>query len=139
MAICDSDPLKLHYSWCLARIGAAPASRFLSELAAVREAMSQRRIGFADTIFLTLPDEAILRRQKSGDLTRSRRAFELHLRLRQPLQEWYRTLDRVRPGPVIYGLPPERGGAPRIMRLEDRYDTQMLDALASELPHLDHP
>lgn len=26
--ICDSDPLKLRYSWCLSRIGAAPWSRF---------------------------------------------------------------------------------------------------------------
>lgn len=26
MAICDTDPMKLHYSWCLTRVGAASAS-----------------------------------------------------------------------------------------------------------------
>ena len=28
IALCDSDPLKLHYSWCLAAVGAAPRERF---------------------------------------------------------------------------------------------------------------
>lgn len=137
VAICDSDPLKLHYSWCLARIGAASTSRFFSEPAAVREAMSRRQIGFAEAIFLTVPDEATLRQQKADDLSRSRRAFELHIRLRQPLQEWYRTLDRLHPGTVIWGLPPEGVGDLGARRPEDRYDTQMLDVLASELPRLD--
>jgi nicotinamide riboside kinase len=36
VAICDTDPVKLHYSWCLAPIGAAPGSRFAHELACVR-------------------------------------------------------------------------------------------------------
>lgn len=35
-ALCDSDPLKLHYSWCLARMGAAPWSCFADELAHTR-------------------------------------------------------------------------------------------------------
>lgn len=32
IAVCDTDPLKLHYSWSLARIGAAPRARFDHEL-----------------------------------------------------------------------------------------------------------
>ena len=36
MAICDSDPCKLHYSWCLSMIGAAPRSRWEFELDVTR-------------------------------------------------------------------------------------------------------
>jgi len=135
VAVCDSDPLKLHYSWSLARIGEAPVARFLRELAAVREAMSRREIGFADAVFLTLPDEAVLRRQKDGDAMRSRRAFELHVRLRDPLEEWYRTLDRLRPGTVGWELPPT--GADHMvtaLQPDGRYNIEVLDALASQLP-----
>lgn len=34
VAVCDSDPLKLHYSWCLAMVGAATWDRFERERAA---------------------------------------------------------------------------------------------------------
>lgn len=136
VAVCDSDPLKLHYSWCLARIGAASISRFLCELDAVREAMLSRRIGFADAVLLTAPDEAILRIQKDGDLTRSRRSFELHVRLREPLQEWYEVLERLRPGTVIRGLPTAGVEDLRTMRSEGRYDVEVLGALASQLPRV---
>ncbi|WP_257015987.1 hypothetical protein [Rhodococcus sp. ACS1] len=45
VAVCDSDPLKLHYSWCLAAVGAEPVTRFEHELAAVRQMFAQRRLG----------------------------------------------------------------------------------------------
>ncbi len=67
VAICDTDPMKLHYSWCLARGGAASASRFAHELACVREAMSHKQLGFADVVLVTVPDDATLRLQKAGD------------------------------------------------------------------------
>lgn len=137
VAVCDSDPLKLHYSWCLARIGTASISRFLCELDAVREAMLARRIGFADAVLLTSPDEAILRIQKDGDLTRSRRSFELHVRLREPLQEWYEVLERLRPGTVIRGLPTAGMKDLRTTRSEGRYDVEVLSALASQLPRVE--
>lgn len=135
VALCDSDPLKLHYSWCLARNGEASATRFLAELGAVREAMRRRQIGFADAVFLTLPEEGVLRRQKNSDATRPRRTFELHVRLRGPLEEWYRTLDHLRPGSVVWGLPPT-GVADLVPALQPdgRYDVDLLDALACRLP-----
>lgn len=135
VVLCDSDPLKLHYSWCLARIGEASATRFLAELGAVREAMRRRQIGFADAVFLTLPEEGVLRRQKNSDATRPRRTFELHVRLRGPLEEWYRTLDHLRPGSVVWGLPPT-GVADLVPALQPdgRYDVDLLDALACRLP-----
>lgn len=140
VAVCDSDPLKLHYSWCLARIGAGPVSRFLHELAAVREAMNRRHIGFADVALVTLPDEAVLRRRKVGDATRSRRSFDLHVRLRDPLEEWYRTLDRLHPGTVVWDLP--SSGLSELVPAtspDARYDVRVLDALATELPRIDRP
>ncbi len=48
IVLCDSDPLKLHYSWCLARIGAAPWSRFQHELRYARRALGAAQLGFAD-------------------------------------------------------------------------------------------
>ena len=56
VAVCDSDPLKLHYSWCLAAVGVAPITRFEHELMAVRRMFTQRRLGFADVVLLSIPD-----------------------------------------------------------------------------------
>lgn len=136
VAVCDSDPIKLHYSWCLARVGAAPASRFAHELTCVREAMSHKQLGFADLVLVTVPDEETLWLQKIGDPTRSRRSFELHAKLREPLIEWYQCLSRLRPDQVVWGLPLDgvgsiSGTAPS----PNRYDVRVLDALIRELPN----
>lgn len=138
VAICDTDPMKLHYSWCLARVGAAPASRFAHELASVGEEMSQQELGFADVVLVTVPDEATLRLQKAGDPTRSRRSFELHAGLREPLIEWYQCLDRLKPGHVAWELPEDGiysidGSVSRV----DRYDVRVLDAFVGGLPRLE--
>lgn len=39
VVVCDSDPLKLHYSWYLGRLGAASWERFEKELVEVRRAV----------------------------------------------------------------------------------------------------
>lgn len=138
VAICDSDPMKLHYSWCLARVGAAPASRFAMELACVREEMSHEKLGFADVVLVTVPDEKTLRLQKAADRTRSRRSFELHAKLREPLIEWYQCLDRLKPQRVVWELP--RDGVVSISEtvpLAGRYDLRLLDALVAGLPAID--
>jgi hypothetical protein len=138
VAICDTDPMKLHYSWCLARIGAAPASRFAYELACVREAMSDKQLGFADVVLVTVPDEETLRLQKVSDPSRSRRSFELHAKLREPLSEWYRCLNRLRPSQVVWKLPENGiGSIGGTARCGDRYDVRVLDALVGQLPELE--
>lgn len=137
VAICDSDPMKLHYSWCLARAGAAPASRFAHELAFVRDAMSQKQLGFADVVLATVPDEATLLQQKLGDSTRSRGSFKLNVKLREPLIEWYRCLSELRPGHVVWELPPAGVGAIRRPASgTSRYDVGTLDNLVGDLPRL---
>ncbi|ALE77153.1 hypothetical protein WY02_00120 [Pseudonocardia sp. AL041005-10] len=133
VAVCDSDPLKLHYSWCLARIGAGPIDRWNHELRAVRRAFATGRLGFADLVLVSVPDRATLRTRKVGDRTRSRRSFELHARLREPLQEWYRAVDRLEPGRVWWELP--GSGVPTgIEPRRDRSDPTLLDALVDSLP-----
>lgn len=137
VAICDTDPMKLHYSWCLARIGAAPASRFARELARVREAMSHKQLGFSDVVLVTMPDEETLRLHKNGDTTRSRRSFELHAKLRGPLIEWYQGLNRLRPAQVVWELPEDGvGSISGSTPCPDRYDVRVLDSLIRELPKL---
>jgi hypothetical protein len=64
VVLCDSDPLKLHYSWCLARIGAAPWSRFQHELCYVRETLATDRLGFTDMVLVSIPPLHVLRSQK---------------------------------------------------------------------------
>lgn len=134
LAICDSDPLKLHYSWCLSRIGAAPWARFRHELAAARQAFSIGALGLADLVLVSIPPLEVLRAQRLADPTRSRRSFELHSRLGNDLRTWYQAVDAVEPGRVIWQLPddglPPQMPPPR----SDRTDVALLDALVASLP-----
>ncbi|MCD2115086.1 hypothetical protein LQ384_28865 [Rhodococcus rhodochrous] len=105
LAICASEPLKLHYSWCLAAIGAEPISRFEHKFAAVREMFLDRRLGFADVVLLSIPDPQRLLAQRNGDPTRRRRHFDLPARLSEPLAEWYAAVERLDPGRVLHSFP----------------------------------
>lgn len=133
VAVCDSDPLKLHYSWCLARVGAGSVERWERELRAVRRAFEADRLGFADLVLVSVPDLETLRVRKAGDLTRTRRSFELHAQLREPLREWYRAVERLEPGRVVWELP-GTGVPDGIEPRRDRCDPALLDALVDLLP-----
>ena len=130
----DSDPLKLHYSWCLAAVGAAPLVRFERELTAVREMFAQRRLGFADVVLLSIPDPKRLARQREGDRTRRRGHFELHARLAEPLTQWYAALERLDPGRVLDDFPSELDIAALPHPRGNRHDIDVLDSLIDELP-----
>jgi hypothetical protein len=84
LAVCDSDPLKLHYSWCLSRIGVAPRAQWEHEYAAARTAFAAHRLGLADVVLLSIPPLEVLRQRRDGDPTRRRRQFDLHVRLGAP-------------------------------------------------------
>lgn len=134
VAVCDSDPLKLHYSWCLARVGAAPAARWQHEVAEVRNAMSAGTLGFADLVLVELPDREVLQERRDGDPTRRRRSFAVHSHLGAPLAEWYRAVDsldgdhrviwELPSGGLPTNLPPPRPG---------RCDIRLLDSLLERL------
>jgi hypothetical protein len=128
IAVCDTDPLKLHYSWSLWRVGVASESEFRHQADGYREMVARRRIGFADAYFVWIPDAETLELRRLGDTTRRRRNFSIHARLGDPLREWYEALEEVRPGSVRRSFPDEGFGA-----LADatgsRYDLHTFDAL----------
>lgn len=107
LAICDTDPLKLHFSWSLWQAGEAPQSQWRLQCEATRQALADEKLGFADLYLVKRIDPAIARRQRDDDLTRPRPRFDLHLRLQEPLMAWYHTLAAVLPGQVVWRVPDE--------------------------------
>nr|BFE76570.1 hypothetical protein GCM10020092_098710 [Actinoplanes digitatis] len=135
VAFCDTDPVKLHYAWGMAALGLAPRARFDRELTVTREAFRAGRLGFADAVLVGLPEVETLQRRRDSDETRRRRNFAAHVQLREPLQQWYATLDRLDPGRVIWELPAE--GVPKLPEPRaDRGAVELLDALVAALPPL---
>lgn len=126
VAVCDTDPLKLHYDFCLFRVGQIERDRVIAGIVACRRLIEQRRLGIADLIFCSIPDDDALRRQKEGDSTRSRRSFELHRRLAPPLREWYEALQSVDPRRVQWKFPEVLPPAVDLDR-HDRHDLDIFD------------
>ena len=133
-AICDSDPLKLHYSWCLGRVGAAPWSRFEHEFSQTRDAFASGSLGFADLVLISIPATDILQAQRDADTSRRRKTFALHRTLAEPLRSWYEAVEALEPGRVVWGLPtnglPRSSPGPRAQRS----DPALLDQLMHLLP-----
>lgn len=136
IALCDSDPLKLHYSWCLAAVGAAPRERFEYELAAVETAFAHLELGFADLTVISIPSPGQLLLQREGDPSRRRRHFELHAALAEPLTHWYSAVNRVDPGRVVWRFPTQLDLSRCPPTRSDRSDPGLLRAVINELPPL---
>lgn len=130
LAVCDSDPMKLHYAWCLAQVGADSVERFEFETVLVREAIVEKRIGFADAVLVKYPTLETLTERKENDPTRLRRSFDLHTQLIEPLRAWYEALDAVDPGRV-HGWDVDLGA---LQPRQRRYDATLLDDLLARLP-----
>ena len=132
LAVCDSDPLKLHYSYGLWRIGWLAEEHWQLERDLTRRAVRDGRLGFADLYLVKpiAPDAA--RRQRDSDPSRTRRNFELHVRLGPPLIEWYRAVEAILPGRVRWDFP-EQGIPAADPRARDE-DAQLFDALIGRLP-----
>lgn len=135
-AVCDTDPLKLHYVWTLWRIGAATEAQWRAECTATREQIAAQRLGFAGRYCVRAIDADQARRQRDGDPTRTRRHFELHLRLQAPLIDWYRTLASVFPDRVQFDWPDtgEFEADPAAAPDPLRYALDRFDALVAALP-----
>lgn len=133
-AVCDSDPLKLHYAWSLSQIGAVPRARLNHELAHARAAFAVGALGLADLVLISIPAQATLRAHRTADTTRRRRSFGLHAQLSEPLRAWYEAVDALEPGRVIWTLPadgiPTGVAEPRARRS----DVALLDRLIALLP-----
>ena len=105
VAVCDTDPLKLHYTWGLWQIGATDEANWLAAVTATRRTMVDQRIGFADAYFVQPIDPARANAQAAGDPTRRRAKLSLHVQLQPSLMAWYRALDRALPGRVSFTWP----------------------------------
>lgn len=107
LAVCDTDPVKAHYVWCLWQAGLADRAGWVLQRELTMAAFEERRIGFADLVLFADLDEAELRARRSADASRQRRRFETHVRLAAPLKQWYEAVDRLETGRVVWRLPDE--------------------------------
>lgn len=131
LAVCDSDPLKLHYIWSLWQIGEASERDWLIELEATRATVAQGQIGFADCYLVGQIDPQLARERARADVTRRRGRFELHVRLQQAVLSWYRAIETVLPGRVQFGFPAQM---PPVNNLDGRYALAAFDQMIASLP-----
>lgn len=134
LAVCDTDPLKLHYVWTLWRIGEVTHERWIAEARQARLRFADGRLGLADLVLVELPDEAALRQRKEHDATRRRSNFELHVRLAEPLRQWYSAVDALEPGRVRWSLPEGPVSRETVPARQQRSGTDLFDALVEGLP-----
>ena len=118
VAVCDSDPFKLHYAWTRWRTGHATRDDWTCALEASRRAFDAGRLGLADLILVTIPGTQTLRRRREGDRGRRRRNFDLHVQLAAPLRDWYRAVSALDPNRVRWELP--AAGVPGLAALRPR-------------------
>lgn len=130
LAVCDTDPLKLHYDYCLARIGLVSWDYFEASVHVAAEAIASCQLGIADIVLVAIPDDETLARRRDSDPTRSRRNFDLHRRLGPGLRDWYDALAGLDPGRVRWEYP--RGMPPTVAR--DRYDMDLFRVWMAQLP-----
>ena len=102
-------------------------------MADTRQAILDRRIGFADAYIIGDIDPELARKRRDDDLTRRRRNFDLHIRLQPSLLVWYRALASVLPSTFFFGLP---ATMPRSIspQPESRYDVTLFDQAIARLP-----
>ncbi|GAA4051307.1 hypothetical protein [Parerythrobacter jejuensis] len=136
--VCDTDPLKIHYSWCMEQAGFDWPDRFDSARVPVRRAIAERRLGFADLYLVKTVEPAVARRQKEGDQTRRRGNFDQHLALQPHLMAWFAAMSDVLPGLVKWSFPVSEDVMATATASSNnpgshRFDASVFDALVSRL------
>ena len=135
LVIVDTDPFKLHYVWTLFRTGQVSEIEWTMQRDAARDAFASSRYALADVILVADVDVATLRARREADPWRSRRNFERHVLLRDALLRWYRAIDRLEQGRVVFGLP-ANGLTPQLIakgKRANRSGLDLFDRLMSEL------
>ncbi len=133
VAVCDTDPLKLHFIWAMRQIGEVAESHWTAQLKFTRQALYDRRLGFADRYLFKQISPDVAQAQRDHDASRSRPNFDLHLRLSSSLVDWYETLADTMPGLVRWELPeglPTTDGKTNPFR----YDIAVFDRFVDLLP-----
>ncbi len=137
LAICDTDPFKLHYIFSLWQIGAQSRADWDVEVEIHRDLFASEQVGLADMYFVTIPDRSTLLEQKTGDVTRSRKSFDLHSQLGSPLELWYKAIDSLDPGRVVWNFP-DSMSTEDVLRTPvrtTRSGVELFDQLLAKLPH----
>lgn len=133
MAVCDTDPFKLHYVWSLWAIGETSTAAWRADVELSRKAFAAGRLGLTDFAICAIPDPDELRRRMHTDSGRARRNFELHARLAEPLRAWYLAIDSLEPGRVRWMLPAD-GSLDQLLPLRpNRSDPRLFDKLLKAL------
>lgn len=135
IAVCDGDPVRLHYVWSLWRTGHAGTVQWTADVDAHRTAFADGRLGIADLILVTIPDAVTLERRRRHDHTRRRRHFDVHRQLGAPLTAWYRAVEALDPARVIWRLP-ATGLEKTVGRRTPNSGTAILQDLLDGLPGL---
>lgn len=136
IAYCDTDPFKLHYVWSLWQIGAASLQTWLAAVDLHRVLFRKRSVGFADLTFISAPSMDVLRANKDSDKARSRRHFDLHAKLTEPLIAWYRAVECLDPRRVVWGFPDFDTSLRVIAEIgqrEDRYSLELFEELIQQI------
>lgn len=100
VAYTDMDLLNLYYSYSLVTVGEVGRDVFEEGYRLMLEAMAEWRLGFVEQVVYLRASVGRLAERKAGDPTRSRRAFDLHVRLGPAMETYYAALERLRPGSV---------------------------------------
>ena len=135
LVIVDTDPFKLHYVWSLWRTGQVTELEWALQRDAARDAFAAGRYALADVVLVADVDAGTLRARRDADTTRTRRNFEVHVKLRDTTISWYRAIDRLEPGRVVFGLP-ANGITPELIakgKRANRSGLDLFDRLMSEL------
>ncbi len=138
-AICDTDPMKIHYSWCVERAGFHWPDKFDIAVPFVREAIEKRRLCFADLYLVKQIAPEAARAQKEGDATQRRGNFDQHLALQPHLMDWFSALSETLPDQVRWGFPEPLA---LLAEIKDkapeasprRFDVSVFDELVRRLP-----
>jgi hypothetical protein len=133
LSVCDTDPLKLHYPWSLWQVGELPESQWIFQLEATRQAIANRKLGFADLYIVKQIDPGIARQQRDNDVGRPRGRFELHIQLQRPLIRWYQALATVLGGNVIWRLPDDISSMESVIVSDFRYSLEKFDKFVDSI------
>jgi hypothetical protein len=111
IAVCDTDPIRLHYQYGLFRLGAIDRLAWRREAARVRQAVGREQLGFVDLVLVSQPEDE---------------CTDLQGRLRPTLLQWYEALEELDPGHLRFGLPDE---LPQGQARRNRHSVELLDLL----------
>jgi hypothetical protein len=133
VAVCDTDPLNLHFIWAMRQIGEIAESHWTAQLKFTRQALYNQRLGFADRYLFKKISPAVAQAQQDHDASRSRPNFDLRLRLSSSLVDWYETLAETMPGLVRWELSEDLHTTDGKIN-PFRYDIAVFDRFVDMLP-----